>query len=149
MCTLGTVVTLDQGDGDDEVKEFWAYLGEGTVAPAIPDDEGMTEFTPILYRVDGDVQEPLQKVASGTSIAKSYTDKKCFQKDALDDSDVFLLDAGWEIFIWIGKGADFHEKIAAMGAADRYAEVEPRAKICPVTILKAGQENSKFLSFFD
>jgi hypothetical protein len=149
MCTLGTVVTLDQGDGDDEVKEFWDFLGEGSIATAVPDDPGMAEFTPILYRVDGDVQKPLQKVASGTSITKSSADNKSFQKDALDDSDVFLLDAGWDIFIWIGKGADFPEKVAAMGAADKYAEMEPRAKFCPLTILKAGQENNKFLSFFE
>jgi Gelsolin repeat len=149
MCTLGTVVTLDQGDGDDEAEEFWAYLGEGSVAPAIPEDAGMAEFAPVLYRVDADTQKPLEKVASGSTIEKGDVDKNCLKMEALDDSDVFLMDAGWDIFVWIGKGADLHEKVAAMGAADRYAEMEPRAKFCPVTILKAGQETSQFLSYFE
>lgn len=146
---MGTVTTLDQGDGDDEAKEFWSYLGEGSISPAIPDDADMSEFTPVLYRVDGDARKPLEKVATGTNIARGAADKQCLKKDALDDSDAFLMDAGWEIYVWIGKGADMHEKVAAMGAADRYAEIEPRAKSCPVTILKAGQETSHFLSFFD
>ncbi|KAG7343872.1 gelosin/severin like protein [Nitzschia inconspicua] len=149
LCTLGTVTTLDQGHGDEEDKEFWEYLGKGTIAPAVPDDAEVCQFTPVLYRVDGDAMKPLEKVAYGTLVEKAGADKKCLKKDALDDSDVFLLDAGWEIFVWIGKGADVHEKIAAMGAADRYAEMEPRANFCPVTILKSGQETSTFLSFFD
>jgi gelsolin len=34
MCTLGTVKTLDQGHGDDEEAEFWAYLGDGEIQEA-------------------------------------------------------------------------------------------------------------------
>jgi hypothetical protein len=149
MCTLGTVVTLDQGDGDDEVREFWAYLGKGPISPAVPDSGGMSEFAPILYRIGSHIQKPPQVVASGTSISNGSADNKCFPREALDDSGVFLLDAGWDIFVWIGTRADLHGKVAAIGAADRYAELEPRAKLCPITILKAGQETSKFLSFFE
>lgn len=149
MCTLGTVVTLDQGDGDEEATDFWSYLGEGEIASAIPDDPGMEEFTPLLFRVDGDPSKPLEKVAEGISVQKRSTERKCLKKGALDDSSVFLLDAGWDVYVWIGKGADTSEKVAAMGAADRYAEMEPRANFSPVTILKAGQETSAFLSYFD
>jgi len=69
-------------------------------------------------------------------------------RGSLDDSNVFLLDAGWKIFVWIGKAADSGEKVAALGAADRYAEMEPRAKEVPVTVLKAGQERNGFMSYF-
>jgi hypothetical protein len=146
---LGTVVTLDQGDGDDQAKDFWAYLGTGEIAPATHDDPGIVEFTPVLYRVDGDPSKPLEKVATGSMCKKGDRDRKCLDKQLLDDADVFLLDAGWDIFVWVGKGADVHEKVAAMGAADRYSEIEPRAKYCPVTILKAGQETLQFLAYFD
>jgi gelsolin len=143
------VVTLDQGDGDDEDKEFWAYLGEGAIGPAEPDDAVMEEFTPMLFRVDGDPNKPLEKVGTGTPCKKADKEKHCLKKSALDDTDVFLLDAGWDIFIWIGKGADVSEKVAAMGAADRYALIEARASFVPVTILKAGQESPSFLAYFD
>ncbi|KAL3905822.1 MAG: hypothetical protein SGARI_004276 [Bacillariaceae sp.] len=149
MCTLGTVVTLDQGDGDDEAKDFWSYLGELTIAPAVADDATIDEFTPVLYRVDGDPTKALEKAATGTVVKKASHERACLKKSALDDSDVFLLDSGFDVFIWIGKGADMHEKLAAMGAADRYGEMEPRAQMCPVTIVKAGNETKKFLSYFE
>ncbi|KAG7371288.1 gelosin/severin like protein [Nitzschia inconspicua] len=145
MCTKGTAVVLDQGD--DEDAEFWSYIGDGQMGAPIPDEEELEEFTPTLYRVDGDPSKPLEKVSTGTTLKKGQC-KACLDKQALDDSDVFLLDAGWEIFVWIGKGADISEKIAALGAADRLAEVEPRVKHLPVTIVKASAETTDFLYFF-
>jgi hypothetical protein len=146
MCTNGTVTVLDQGDDDD--AEFWGYLGDGEMGALIPDDEEPEEFTPVLYRVDGDTSKALDKVSTGTPLKKGHHEP-CLQRQALDDSDVFLLDAGWEVFIWIGKGADTGEKIAAMGAADRLAEMEPRVNHLPVTIVKAGAETTEFLNYFE
>jgi hypothetical protein len=44
MCTLGTVKTLDQGHGDDEEAEFWAYLGDGEIQEADDLDKVRTEM---------------------------------------------------------------------------------------------------------
>jgi hypothetical protein len=66
----------------------------------------------------------------------------------LDEDDVFLLDSGWEIYIWVGKGADTSEKVAAMGAADRYGKMEPRATDLSVTLIKSGRETDQFNSYF-
>jgi hypothetical protein len=148
MCTLGTAVTLDQGSGDEEESEFWSFVGKGEIGPAVSDEAGLEEFAPVLYRVDGDAKKPLEKVASGKSLKKG-SEEACLSKSALDDGDVFLVDVGWEIFIWIGKSADRHEKVAAMGAADRFAEMEPRANYLPVTIVKSGKETPEFLAYFD
>ena len=146
---MSTVVTLDQGYGDADDEEFWSYLGgQGEIAPAEPDEAVIEEFTPLLYRVDGDPNKPLQKVGEGTPHTKHDKDKACLDKALLDFTDVFLLDDGWEIFIWIGGGADTSEKMAAMGAADRYALIEPRANFVPVTIVKAQKETPKFLAYF-
>jgi hypothetical protein len=41
----------------------------------------------------------------------------------LDHDDVFLLDSGWEVSIWVGK--------AAMGAVDRYARSNQELWNCP------------------
>lgn len=146
MCTEGTVVVLDYGDDND--AEFWGYLGDGEIGAPIPDDEEPEEFAPVLYRVDGDASKALDQVGVGVPLKKGRH-QTCLQKQALDDSDVFLVDAGWEVFVWIGQGADTSEKIAAMGAVDRLAETEPRVKHLPVTIVKAGAETSEFLNYFD
>ena len=49
----------------------------------------------------------------GTTVSK-------LDKSLLDESDVFLLDAGWEVFLWIGKDSDKSEKLTGMAKADSY-----------------------------
>jgi len=148
LCTLGTVTVLDQGDGDDEYPDFWNHLEkDGEIGPDMDDDEEVTEFVPVLYRVDGD--QSLQEVAKGTMVQKTSKKVACLQRSAMDKDDVFLLDSGWEIFVWVGEGSDHSEKLAAMAAADRYAVMEPRALELPVTIVKDGHESQLFLSYFE
>jgi gelsolin len=147
MCTFGTAIVLDQGSDEDD--DFWGFLGEGEIGEAAPEDEEPEEFAPVLYRVDGDPTKPLEEVSTGSPIEKGASDTKCLPKQALDDGDVFLVDAGWELFVWIGKSADLKEKIAALGAADRLAEVEPRVNYLPVTVVKSGSETDEFLAYFD
>ena len=101
-----------------------------------------------MFRVDGDPSKPLEQVAVGEAVGKNQT-APCFDRSSLDDSDVFLLDTGWKIFVWMGNKADRSEIFAAMRAADRYAETDPRAHDLPVTMLKAGRESDGFSSFFE
>ena len=139
---------MQQGDGDEDVKEFWEYLGDGEIQSKVEAEEEVSEFTPLLFRVDGNPKKELEKVGEGSAVQKPGKIAQCLDKGALDDSDVFLLDSGWEIFVWMGSGADRSEKIAAMGAADRYALMEPRAADLPVTIVKSGKESALFNSYF-
>jgi gelsolin len=148
MCTLGTAKVLDQGDGDDEHPDFWGYLGSGEIASAEAADEPITEFKPLLFRVDGDPEKPLEQVAKGAFKQRPGKLVRVLDRGSLNEDDVFLMDSGWEIFVWIGKSADTSEKIAAMGAADRYALQEPRAVDLPVTIVKSGMESDLFKSYF-
>ena len=148
MCTLGTAVVLDQGDGDDEHADFWSHLADGEIASAEAADEPITEFKPLLFRVDGNPEKALEQVAQGAFKQRPGKLVRVLDRGCLAEDDVFLMDSGWEIFIWIGKSADTSEKIAAMGAADRYALMEPRAADLPVTIVKSGKESDLFKSYF-
>jgi hypothetical protein len=148
MCTLGTAKVLDQGDGDEEDTDFWAYLSEGDIASKQEAEETVTEYVPLLFRVDGNPKKKLEAAGKGAFVQKPGKIVRCLDKGALGENDVFLLDSGWELFVWIGKGADTSEKIAAMGAADRYAEMQPRAATLPVTVVKSGSETPLFLSYF-
>jgi gelsolin len=148
MCTLGTAKVLDQGQGDEDDTEFWAYLSEGEIASKEKAEEPVTEYTPLLFRVDGNPKKKLELAEKGAFVQKPGKIMRCLDKGALDENDVFLLDSGWELFVWIGKDADTSEKIAAMGAADRYAEMEPRAATLPVTVVKSGSETALFMSYF-
>jgi len=170
LCTLATVTVLTQGDGDDEDEEFWNYLERGGSgdsggagrSKAIGSTStgwkprknlvaSLKEFKPKLFAVDADPTKPLEQVSLGELIKKTAKAKMggFFNKSSVDDdNDVFLLDTGWKLFVWIGKAADSGERVAALGAADRYAEIDPRAKELPVTVIKAGKESAGFFSFF-
>lgn len=130
MCTQGTVVTMDQGDGDQEHADFWAYLADGEIQEADEGDEDIEEFTPLLFHMP-EGGEPNQ-------IAKAEPVKVRFGRPAhkldrslLDENDVFLLDAGWEVYLWMGKNSDRSEKFAAMNKADGYM-VSALAMLSPV-----------------
>lgn len=117
----------------------------GDTAPGLKD---LAEFEPKLFRVDGDPSKPLEQVAVGKAVGKNQTGP-CFDRSSLDGSDVFLLDTGWKIFVWMGNKADRSEIFAAMSAADRYAKIDPRVHDLPVTMMKAGREPDGFSSFFE
>lgn len=154
---------MTQGEGDEEDGEFWDYLergGEGSgrdigsTSTGWKERENLTkgldEFKPKLFVVDEDPSKPLEQVGLGTLIKKATLGKLggFMNRSSLNDDNVFLLDTGWKIFVWIGKGANAGEKVAALGAVDRYAQTEPRAKELPVTVVKGGQERGGFWKLF-
>lgn len=92
--------------------DFWATLGgEGDVAPetdAVAESEEPGEG--VLYRLSD---------ASG-DLTCTEAGRGDITKSMLDSADVFLLDAGREIFVWIGSGASDAERRNAMSTAMAY-----------------------------
>lgn len=153
MATECTVVVLDQGvnDSGEEAAGFWDTIpGDmGDVGPAEENDSEVTEFVPCLFRLPGKGEGEVTKVAEGEPVKIGWgkpTPK--IPKSALDDTDVFLLDAGWELFLWMGKHADRSERLAAMNHVDAYGNANARAKHLPVSIIKSGWETTSFNNFF-
>lgn len=175
LCTLGTVTILAQGEDDEEDAEFWDYLNQGgssssgdrlscsrsigSTATGLKTRRSLTsnlkEFKPKIFVVPAEPTDPLEQVGLGEIIKKAmlkkpmgFFNRSSSSSSTLDENNVYLIDTGWKIFVWIGKQADSGEKVAALGAADRYSEIEPRANEMPVTVLKSGQERCGFASFF-
>jgi gelsolin len=148
MCTQGTVVVLDEGAGDEECSEFWAYLGEGEIADADEEDETIEEFAPLLFKIHGGADGEAEQVGKGEKVKIGFVTACKISKDLLEESDVFLLDAGWEVFLWIGKDADKSEKLGAFSKADKYCKADLRTVDLPLSFVKSGFESSEFDSFF-
>ena len=149
MCTRGTVKTLNQGHGDAVDEDFWAYLGDGEIQEADDHDAHVEEFAPLLFRLSDNLDEPAEQVAVGEKVKIGFRQSStCLHKSTLDEGDVFLLDAGWEVFVWIGKDSDRSEKLAAMAKADAYLKADPRTTDLPLTIVKSGYESSDFTAYF-
>jgi gelsolin len=144
MCSRGTVVTLEPGQDEDEA--FWTYLGSGSIGPAAGDDDTVVEFTPLLFKLS---DEPAAQVAKGEPVKFGFGKAHAkIPKSTLSSSDVFLLDAGWEIFVWIGGDAALKEKVSAVAWADAYCHGDSRTADLPLSLVKAGYEPSDFSAHF-
>jgi gelsolin len=146
MCSRGTVVTLDPENGDDNDEAFWGYLGDGTIGAAVDDDETVLEFTPLLFKLGN---EPAQQVAAGEPVKMGFGKvHPKIAKSALTSDDIFLLDAGWEMFVWIGPNAALKEKTSAVAWADQYCLGDSRTADLPMALVKAGYEPTDFSAHF-
>lgn len=129
---------IEQGS---EPAEFWEILGgEGEVADA---ESGGSDYDvkpeKALYR--------LSDASGKMEFTEEATGK--IPRSKLDSDDVFVFDTGFEIFVWIGRGASPDEKAKGMGYAQDYMEEKGRPAWLPVTKILDGGENEVFESQFD
>lgn len=149
MCTEGTVTVLDQDQGDADEEAFWSYLEDnGDIAEADEGDEQVENFAPLLFQVTGPDEEP-SLVAEGEPVKVRWgSPEPKLDRGLLDDSNVYILDAGWEVFLWMGNGADRGEKLSSMSQADAYCKKDPRTANLPLSICKSGMESHSFSGYF-
>lgn len=149
MCTMGTVKTLDQGAEDELEADFWAFLGQGEIQDADDLDCNVQEFAPLLFKLCDDPQEQPEQIAQAEKVKIGFgASEKLLQRSLLDETNVYLLDAGWEIFVWIGKSADRSEKLLALTKSDAYCKQDTRTADLPLSIIKSGFESPDFTKFF-
>jgi len=67
----------------------------------------------------------------------------------LDGDDVFIVDAGHSLFIWVGKGASHAEKSHSMTHAIEYLQKRDRSTQIPISRICQGQTNVVFQSLFE
>jgi gelsolin len=143
LCTNGTVVTLDAGvDDTDPEHPFWSYFADAGTIDSIPattdeEDDTMESFQPQLYQLS----------SAGAELMSSS-----LSRSLLNPSDVFLLDSGWNVYVWIGAASDKNEKLNAITWAHSYCTSQSsdplRTKDLPLMMMKDGYETSAFLDCF-
>jgi gelsolin len=141
---LATVHVAEQGDGD---KSFWpvfweALGGEGPISDASGSDDDATkqsEHTRRLLRL----KELDDGTFSFTEVAVGH-----FNKGMLDSSDVFILDQGQEVFVWVGKGSSPKERRYGIQYAQNYLVQYNRPKALPISRILEGGENEVFETAF-
>jgi hypothetical protein len=138
------VHVAEQGDGD---KDFWptfwqAFGGEGPISDESGSDSQATvqsEHTRRLMRL----QEQGDGVFHFAEVATGH-----FDKGALDSNDVFIVDAGQEVFVWIGKGSSPRERRNGIQYAQKYLVDFNRPKALPIHRILEGGENEVFETLF-
>jgi len=132
------VVVIDQVD-KDYPEEFWSLLGgEGAIKADDGDDEKWEKATEKRMFQLSDAGGKLEFVSVGQGKSVSAT--------KLVSDDVFVIDVGAEIYVWIGKGASDSEKKSAMSHAQHYLEEYKRPAWLPLTRILEGSENELFTS---
>jgi len=146
--TLANHIANDHGghltvlDEDDDNDDFWSVLGgKGPIKSA---DSGGS---------DASVQANTKKLlkiseANGKlNVAEVATGK--ISKSLLEDKDVFILDIGEEVYVWIGKNASVGEKSKGLHFAEKYLRHAGRPEHTSISRVLHGGEPEHFLAAFD
>jgi len=133
-------------DQNNEDTDFWEKLGgQGPIKSAEEggrdEDVGKSaqKFEKKLFRLSdasGTLQLTQEAAGAGINISK------------LDPNDVFILDCGTEVFVWIGKSTTDQEKKKGLQYAQDYLKAQGRPPHISITKFNEGQENKAFRDAF-
>jgi advillin len=135
------VTFLESGTPNPDDALFWKTLGgkEG-----IKDEKS--------GGADDDVKEhvnELFRISDATgSIVVTPVARGRLEKKMLDPTDVFLLDVGSQVFVWIGKEATKEERNKGMSHGAAYLASAGRPSHTPLTRVVGGGETPVFKSYF-
>eukprot|EP00794_Sanderia_malayensis_P007449 gene7449-8271_t len=133
----GNLVTVREGK---ETREFWDLLGgKETYATTERMAAEQTVYPPRLFQCSN---------ASGRFMVEEVLD---FDQEDLCEDDVMLLDTYDDVFVWIGKGANFIEKKEALSAAMNYIKSDTTGRTVETTNIlqvKQGYEPLNFTGNF-
>ena len=65
---------------------------------------------------------------------------------SLTSNDIFILDAGYHVFCWVGKNADAAERKNGITYATDFLEKHGRPKNVPITRIVEGGDNEPFVA---
>jgi hypothetical protein len=136
------VIVVEETDTGADAEEFWKALGgRGKIKTAEEggsDDAAEKESAKVrrlMHLSDASGKMEFKLVAEGNAIKKSQ-----FISD-----DVMVFDAGHEVFVWVGKGANKEEKKGALGYAQTYLTNYQRPAYIPITRVQEAGESADFL----
>jgi len=69
-------------------------------------------------------------------------------RNSLDSNDVFILDGGFEVYVWIGLKASASERKKGLSFAANYLQEYNRPNYLPIVRVPEGAENEVFNSLF-
>jgi gelsolin len=129
-------------DGTEDDEEFWKLLGgKGEIQAEIPDDVKAEPPPKSIWCLsDASGKLTVEEKASG---------KGNIKKSILKSEDVFFLDTGATLYVWVGSGTSKNEKAFAMQYATDFLKGAGRPLATPVLRVIEGNEPAAFNREFD
>jgi gelsolin len=87
------------------------------------------------------------KAPPGSLITTEVATGNAVNKGHLSSDDIFLLDVGSQIFVWIGKGSSPQEKKSGLQIAVNYIAKNQLPEATPISRILEGGENAEFNSY--
>lgn len=127
-------------DGEEDNDTFWSHVKgpKSAVGPAT-DDKEVKNTEPELFQVS-DASGKLKTISVGKG--------KTLARKLLDPKDVFILDLGFRLFVWVGSKATKQEKKGGMEKAVQFLKQSNRPGHTPITKLHQEGELEAFDRFF-
>jgi len=126
-------------ENDSDATPFWAFFGGKRTIAAETSTAVTAPFEKSLHRLsDASGKVTFTKVSQGK-----------LDKSVLQSSDVFILDAGFHVFLWIGNNSSNTERKTALQYAIDYLKQNGRPNYLPISRLFQGAENEVFNAQFN
>ncbi|XP_026475030.1 gelsolin isoform X2 [Ctenocephalides felis] len=134
----GVIEVIEEGS---ETQEFWELLGGKSSYNTEIDPPGAPIIDPRLFHC---------RILSNGRLRVEEVDD--YDQSDLDGDDVMILDAGDEIYIWIGSRTTEEEKERSIAMAKKYLKTDPTERTqentCLVTVHQ-GSEPKNFKTLFE
>jgi len=129
------VHVVREDDKDADAEAFWKLVGGR--GPIKTSKEGGEDDKAIV------LEKKLFRLSDKTGSLKFSQQK--VDKASLDGSDVFIYDAGYQIFVWVGRGSSKTEKANGIAYATNYLFQHCRDRLnAPICRVLQGAENDEF-----
>jgi len=130
------IVVIDQGDKDVPQK-FWQLLGgkEKIRIDSSPDAAWEKSSGRRMFQLSD---------AGGTMEFNIIGEGRALSSKKLISEDVFIVDVGSQVYIWVGSGSSKQEKTKAMTYAQQYLKDYKRPSCTPLIRIAEGNEPEEF-----
>jgi len=125
--------------GSPLIEEFWNFFGG---RPNEIKDEPEVKEAP-------EIELSLHHLSDASGVMEiNEVSRGKLDKSKLNSDDTFIVDAGSQVFVWIGKSSTKNEKREAMAYAVRYLGEQGRSADVPICRIIDGQETAEFWQAF-
>jgi gelsolin len=132
------IMEYEMHNNDQSTNKFWELLG-GRVDRIKTQQEGGDDAR-------AHVIQKMYKISDSSGALQ--TTEVPFAFSSLHGNDVFIVDVGSEIFVWVGLASSTMERKTAMQSGQTYLNKSGKPVWTPITRVMQGAENEALLSHF-